>query len=940
MPDFIRIQGARTHNLKNITLELPRNQLIVISGPSGSGKSSLAFDTLYAEGQRRYLESLSTYTRQFLERMPRPDVDSISGISPAIAIEQKNRTTSPRSTVGTVTEIYDYLRLLFARIGRVYCPQCGEEIRRDSPGDVFQWIMTHAADKTIMIGFPLSAADIPEGYNPLQWLRERGFKRVWIEGKLQKVADGGTIDVQNTTVVLDRIAMVGNDQRPRIMDSLESAFLEGHGTIVIITPDGHQHRFTAEFVCNRCGIALPAPEPRLFSFNNPLGACPGCQGFGDMMDWDLNKIVPDPNLSLRGGAVAPFNTAKGRRFLNAMLAVARRHGIPVSVPFHKLTPEQVEFVMEGKDEYPGVRGFFRYLEKKKYKLHVRVFMARFRSYFTCTQCGGARLRPEALQVKINGANIAELSTMKLRSLKTFLDNLQLSPEEAAVAEVVLREVRARLQYLLDVGLEYLTLHRRANTLSGGEYQRINLATALGSALTSTLYVLDEPTVGLHPRDTSRLVGILKALQQRGNTVVVVEHERAVIENADFVVELGPEAGEQGGEVVFAGPKPQFQKAPSSVTAAYIRGERQVPLLNFPRRLPDRRRLILQGAREHNLKSITVEFPLGRLVVVTGVSGAGKSTLIQDVLYPALREKLGQNVEKPPAYDNLLGVEYLDHVVLVDQSPIGRTPRSNPVTYIKAFDEIRKLFAGTPQARAQGFTPGHFSFNVPGGRCEVCQGNGEITVEMHFMADVHLVCDTCKGRRFKENVLRVRYRGKSIYDVLNMTVDEALLFFDDQPRIVRKLKMLQDVGVGYLRLGQPAPTLSGGEAQRVKIAAFLSQKQHNRTLYLLDEPTTGLHFRDIEVLIQALLELLKRGASIIVLEHNLDVIKQADWIIDLGPEGGDKGGEVVATGPPEAIAAYPRSHTGRFLRAVLPEVGPATRAAESAPSYSSQTVSRE
>ncbi len=920
MHDGIHIQGARTHNLKNITLTLPRNRLIVISGPSGSGKSSLAFDTLYAEGQRRYLESLSTYTRQFLERMPRPDVDWISGISPAIAIEQKNRTTSPRSTVGTVTEIYDYLRLLYARIGRVYCPDCGEEIRRDTPQDVFRWLLEHAAGQSVMIGFPLSTVPLAEREDPLAWLTARGFKRVWSRGQLRRVASLSALASEETDVILDRIARVEAHQRNRIMDSLESAFLEGHGTVVVILENGQQRRFTAEFRCNTCGIALPAPEPRLFSFNNPLGACPGCQGFGDMMDWDLKKIVPDPDRSLRGGAVVPFNTAKGRRFLNALLTVARRYGIPVSVPFRHLTPEQVEFVMEGRDEYPGVRGFFRFLEKKKYKLHVRVFMARFRSYFTCTECGGARLRPEALQVKINGASIADLAQMKLSDLKAFLDGLSLTSEEQAVAEVVLREVRARLQYLLDVGLEYLTLNRRANTLSGGEYQRINLATALGSALTSTLYVLDEPTVGLHPRDTHRLVGILQALQQRGNTVVVVEHERAVIEAADYLVELGPAAGEQGGAVVFAGDQHTFRQQATSLTAAYISGQREVPLLNYPRRSPGKEAITLVGAREHNLKSLTVTFPLGMLVVVTGVSGAGKSTLIQDVLYPALLEKLGQSVEKPPAYDEVKGVEYLDRVVLVDQSPIGRTPRSNPVTYVKAFDEIRKLFAATPAARAQGLTPGHFSFNVPGGRCEVCQGNGNITVEMHFMADVHLECEACKGRRFKNSVLQVHYRGKSIHDVLNMTVSEALTFFADQPKIVRKLQMLQDVGLGYLRLGQPAPTLSGGEAQRIKIAAFLSQKQHRRTLYLLDEPTTGLHFQDIEVLIRALLQLLQRGASIIVLEHNLDVIKQADWIIDLGPEGGDRGGEIVAEGPPEAVARVAQSYTGRFLKPVLTHHG--------------------
>ncbi len=920
MQNEIHIMGARTHNLKNISLKLPRNCLIVITGPSGSGKSSLAFDTLYAEGQRRYLESLSTYTRQFLERMPRPDVDWISGISPAIAIEQKNRTTSPRSTVGTVTEIYDYLRLLYARIGRVYCPNCGEEIRKNTPADVYHWLLSHANGQNVMIGFPLSAAIEGSPIDPLAWLKSKGFKRVWMKGRLWRVEELAPDLPEPVDVVLDRIASIEASHRHRIMDSLEAAFREGHGTVVVILPTGERKRFTTDFRCNTCGIEMPAPEPRLFSFNNPLGACPGCQGFGDMMDWDLKKIVPDPDRSLRGGAIAPFNSAKGRRFLNILLKVARRYGIPVSVPFRHLTPEQIAFVMEGRDEYPGVRGFFQFLEKKKYKLHVRVFMSRFRSYFTCTECNGARLRPEALQVKINGFSIADVAQMPLSELKYFLDHLSFSSEDQAVAGVVLQEVRARLQYLLDVGLDYVTLHRRANTLSGGEYQRINLATALGSALTGALYVLDEPTVGLHPRDTQRLVGILRALQRRGNTVVVVEHERAVVAAADYVVELGPAAGEQGGRVVFSGSQKDFRRSGNSVTAAYITGQQVVPLLNYPRRNPGKEKLILVGAREHNLKSLTVTFPLGMLVVVTGVSGAGKSTLIQEVLYPALMEKLGQTVGKRPVYDDLKGAEYLDRVVLVDQAPIGRTPRSNPITYIKAFDEIRKLFAAIPQAQARGFTPGHFSFNVPGGRCEVCQGNGQITVDMHFLADVQLTCEACNGRRFKTQVLQIKYRGKSISDVLQMTVDEAINFFEDQPKILRKLRMLHDVGLGYLQLGQPAPTLSGGEAQRIKIAAFLSQKQHQRTLYLLDEPTTGLHFRDIEVLIQALLQLLQRGASIIVLEHNLEVIKQADWVIDLGPEGGERGGQIVAEGPPEAIAQVPQSYTGRFLNPVLQHHG--------------------
>ncbi len=921
MAESIIIQGARVHNLKNIDLEIPRNKLVVITGPSGSGKSSLAFDTLYAEGQRRYVESLSAYARQFLERLPKPDVDFISGISPAIAIEQKNRTTSPRSTVGTVTEIYDFLRLLFSRIGHTFCPRCHQEVTKDHPEDAWNWISHLPENSRLYISFPLRSDRIQDWKAEKQHLLNQGFLRVWIHGEIRLLdtVEPEALAQADVRVVVDRIQIHVPLDRARIIDSLETAFEAGEGYLTLFTEEGALRRFNRNFECSQCGLRMLEPEPRLFSFNNPYGACPGCQGFGDMMDIDLNKIVPDRSRTLRDGAIVPWNTPRYRGYYQALLTVARRYKIPINVPFERLDAEALHVILNGIDEFPGIRGFFKRLEKKKYKVHIRVMIARYRSYFTCTMCRGARLRPEALQVKIDGLHIAQLTRMKIDELFQFFQRLQLSSTEARIAEQLLKAIRSRLKYLLDVGLNYLTLDRRANTLSGGEFQRINLATALGSSLTSTLYVLDEPTVGLHPRDTHRLIRILQALRDSGNTVVVVEHDPAVIQAADHLIDLGPGAGEQGGRVVFTGNHAQMLKSGSGLTAAYLREEKQIPA-RTEFRSGTGRYLTVVGAREHNLKNITVNFPLGMLVCVTGVSGSGKSTLIDDVLYQGIRRSKGQYQGKVGDHDAIRGLHYLSGVEMVDQSPIGRTSRSNPVTYIKAFDEIRKIFAGTPAARARGYTPGHFSFNVPGGRCDVCRGDGELVIDMQFLADVHLICDACKGRRFKPEVLTVHYQGKTIHDVLNMTVDQAMDFFARHPRVTRKLKVLQEVGLGYLRLGQPAPTLSGGEGQRLKLAAHLTRNTHRNFLYLFDEPTTGLHFDDIAKLLRAFDQLIQGGASVIIVEHNLDVIKQADYIIDLGPEGGDRGGEVVAAGTPLEVAQHPTSTTGRFLRSIYEKAG--------------------
>jgi excinuclease ABC subunit A len=1016
--DKIIVRGARTHNLKNIDFEILHNALTVVTGVSGSGKSSLAFDTIYAEGQRRYVESLSAYARQFLERIEKPDADHIEGIAPAVAIRQKNTTRSPRSTVGTATEIYDYLRLLFARIGRTYCVNCDAEVKKDTVDEVAEAVLALGEGTRLNVLFPVVAASansskgdlIPSrligeepavprrktgssGTSPLEMtrgrkgvkkksgakeaqareatkarlfeLRTRGFNRLFQRGQIFEFSTPESLlDVnfaEPLFVLVDRIAITA-DSRARVVDAAEIGFRES-GEVIFEPASGAEDnavpkrlRFSNRFECKNCGIRYAEPEPRLFSFNNPFGACPRCQGFGNTIDFDLALVIPDPTKTLGEGAIEPWTKPKYRPLLTELKRYAKQAGIPIDVPWAELEPEQQRLVIEGDRKFPGVRGFFQHLDRKKYKLHVRVFISRYRGYSTCSDCGGARLRREAQQVKIAGKNICEVCAMTVEETGKFFENLETSTgegarssktkfqalraEEAEIGERLLEEITSRLRFLNDVGLEYLELDRLTSTLSGGEAQRIQLATSLGSRLVGTLYVLDEPSIGLHSRDTHRLIKILHGLRDLGNTVLVVEHDPDVMRSSDQIIDLGPGAGEYGGKVIATGTYDEIQHIPASLTGRYLANAVRIQVPTN-RRKPGRQQIAIRGARVHNLKNIDVTIPLGMLVAITGVSGSGKSTLLHDVLFKSLsalkkqtneivrpsEASMGQYSGKPPGVREIEGDEYIDDVVLVDQSPIGRTPRSNPVTYIKAFDGIRELFAGTPEAHKRGFGAGHFSFNVPGGRCETCQGDGTVVVEMQFLADVELICEECKGARFKPEVLEVRYRGKNIHDVLNMTVREAIHHFASAPKVADKLRMLDEVGLGYLRLGQSATTLSGGEAQRVKLAAHLQpaasasrrtngKAPKRRTLYIFDEPTTGLHFDDISKLLTAFRRLIEAGGSILLIEHNLEVIKTADWVIDLGPEGGERGGYVLGEGPPEKIAEIAGSYTGQFLAQVL------------------------
>jgi excinuclease ABC subunit A len=980
----IVIRGARTHNLKNIDVSLPVGALVIITGVSGSGKSSLAFDTIYAEGQRRYVESLSAYARQFLERMEKPDVDRIDGISPAIAIRQKNSIRNPRSTVGTTTEIHDYMRLLYARVGRTFCRNCGREVVRETAEVVAAQLGALAAGTRLLIGFDLpivataAAADTGEtvdevveqiddfddgsrgssgssGSNgssgssgaavaaAVEVLKRKGFGRLLVDGRAVSLDDVGAAalaDRQLLQVVVDRVQLGAEDLRQRLTDSIETAYLEGGGAAWAVelasSPEprapsheprvtSHEpqvvHQFSERFECRPCGIAYEDPQPRLFSFNNPFGACATCHGFGNIIELDINLVVPDASKSLQDGAVEPWSKPHYRAQLAELKKAARSRKLRLDVPWSSLTADEQQFVIEGGPtdgaDYQGIRGFFRWLERKKYKVHVRVFLSRYRGYLTCPDCGGARLRREARDVRVSGQTIDQVSSLTVRDAQQFFGSLQLSEKETAIAEKVLREITRRLSFLSDVGLNYLTLDRLSSTLSGGEAQRINLATSLGSALVGTLYVLDEPSIGLHSRDNQRLIDILRQLRDQGNTVLVVEHDADMIRVADHIVDLGLGAGEQGGRVVYSGTLEGLMREPRSLTAKYLRHELSIRVPTTRRR-GSGQKLSLLGATEHNLKDIDISIPLNTLTVVTGVSGSGKSTLVHDVLYAAVKRAKGGWDRRVGAFRKLEGIEYITDAVLVDQAPIGRTPRSNPVTYLKAFDPIRELFAATKDARSRGLTASHFSFNVPGGRCEACQGEGEVRVEMQFLADVFVPCDQCDGKRFKPQVLEVKYRGRSIRQVLDLTVREALTFFSSSPKVLRRLQVLDEIGLGYLRLGQPATTLSGGEAQRIKIAAHLSSHSGERLLYVLDEPTTGLHFDDIAKLLTAFRKLLEAGHSLVVIEHNLDVIKTADAIIDLGPEGGEEGGRVVAVGTPEQVAQIETSHTGRYLRTVLPE----------------------
>ncbi len=983
--DSIVVRGARVHNLKNIDFEIPHNQLTVVTGVSGSGKSSLAFDTIYAEGQRRYVESLSAYARQFLERIEKPDADVIDGIAPAVAIRQKNTTRNPRSTVATATEIYDYLRLLYARIGRTFCINCGQEVKKDTVDEVADRILALGEGTRVQVLFPLQPPPKPpepekvKGRRPaksaksakkktakpaedsllkerLFELRKRGFNRLYQNGQVFEFSTPESLLDLNFAepvyLLIDRIA-VGPDVRARIVDAVEQGYREAGEVVFEIAPrrgdeiapqsgddtaprEGESPqclRFSQRFECKNCGIKYEEPEPRFFSFNNPYGACPKCQGFGNTIDFDLNLVIPNKSLTLAEGAIEPWTKPKYKPFATEMRRYARAAGIPLDVPWADLTAEQQSWVIQGDDNFWGVRGFFDYLERKKYKLHVRVFISRYRGYAICSECSGLRLRTEARQVKVGGKDICQVSSLTVEQAARFFDELQLTREETEIADKLLIEVRDRLRFLNDVGLEYLTLDRLASTLSGGEAQRIQLATSLGSRLVGTLYVLDEPSIGLHSRDTARLIKILHDLRDLGNTILVVEHDAEIMRAADYLLDLGPGAGENGGRLIAAGSYDEIAGHPASLTGRYLTGELRIQTPHVHRK-GSGRKIKLFGARAHNLKKIDVTIPLGMLVAITGVSGSGKSTLVHDVLFNALAAEKGQVTGGPRAeVDCVEGAEWIDEVVLVDQSPIGRTPRSNPVTYIKAFDAIRELFASLAESKKRGYTAGHYSFNIPGGRCETCQGDGTVTVEMQFLADVELICEECKGTRYKPEVLEIRYHGKNIHEVLDLTVKEALHFFSGVPKIVEKLRVLEEVGLGYLRLGQSATTLSGGEAQRMKLAAHLqprlrdlgrSRKERDqrlpRMLYIFDEPTTGLHFDDVSKLLAAFRRLIEAGGSIVVIEHNLDVIKTADWIIDLGPEGGARGGGVVAAGPPEKIAEASESYTGQWLSRLLAREG--------------------
>jgi excinuclease ABC subunit A len=947
--ESIVVRGARVHNLKNVTAEIPHNAITVVTGVSGSGKSSFAFDTIYAEGQRRYVESLSAYARQFLERMERPDVDEISGIAPAVAIRQKNSTRNPRSTVATATEIYDYLRLLFARCGETHCLKCGAVVRREAPEDVADRVLALPAGRRFYVLYPFTVGErAPDGKRaakrkvaPQEALREalaalqkRGFNRLYQAGRVHEFSTPETlldVDFRKPVYVLvDRLS-VGADSRSRLTDSIEICYREGQGEAILeFLPEAdrapEQLRFNERFECKNDGAVYQPPEPRLFSFNNPYGACPRCQGFGNTIDFDMNLVVPEPGKSIDDGAIEPWTKPRYRALLADVKKWARSRGISTSQPWRQLPAEQRRMLLDGDPEtgFEGINGFFARLERKKYKLHIRVFLSRYRGYALCPDCGGTRLRPEARAVHVAGRSITDLCALTVQQAREFVATLQLSPEQTKIAEKILEEIRARLQFLGEAGLDYLTLDRLTSTLSGGESQRIQLATSLGSHLVGALYVLDEPSIGLHSRDTQRLLDILKSLRDLGNTVLVVEHDPDTIAAADHILDLGPGAGELGGKLLFSGDYPAILEDPKSLTGRYLNGELRIPVPKL-RHKPAGKFLRLSGANLHNLKNVDVMVPLGTLAVVTGVSGSGKSTLVHDVLYRALAARLAGNSIKEFC-DRLEGGQHLREVIIVDQSPIGRTPRSNPATYMKAFDAIREIFADTPDAKRRGYSAGHFSFNVPGGRCETCEGDGTVTVEMQFLADVELVCEECNGTRFKNSVLEVRYHGKNIHEVLQMTVREALAFFVNVPKVVSRLRVLNEIGLGYLRLGQSAVTLSGGEAQRLKLAANLVRSENQGVLYVLDEPTTGLHFDDISKLLAAFRKLLESGASLLVIEHNLDVIKSADWLIDMGPEGGEQGGRIIATGTPEQVARNAQSHTGRFLARSLKDAVQAKRPA--------------
>jgi excinuclease ABC subunit A len=939
---WLSIRGARQNNLKDIDLDLERRKLIVFSGPSGSGKSSLAFDTIYAEGQRRYVESLSAYARQFLDRMDKPDVDYITGLSPAIAIEQKASPRNPRSTVATQTEIYDHLRLLFARIGRTYSPVSGEEVKKDSPRSVADDLhSTLNEDSRFLVCIPFPSHKGRSKSDELAVLVKRGFHRIVVGPTARQRASGAVPEIKTVDtdrdklvriapgrlfVLIDRLVCRPGDEEnaSRIADSVEMAFREGYGSCVIHAigardgdasePPSQQLRFSEHF--ERDGIHFEDPTPQLFSFNSPLGACAECQGFGRVAGIDHGLVIPNDERSIRQGAIAPFSTDQWKDHYRDLIRVAARTGLRIDIPYLQLSEDEKKLIWEGKDDYIGIDPFFKFLKKHAYKMQYRIFTARFRGYTRCPACDGYRLKPEALYVKVAGYHVGQVCELTIGDAQDFFEGLELSEYEEAVAGRILEEIRGRLRYLNEVGLDYLSLDRLSHTLSGGESQRINLATSLGSSLVGSMYVLDEPSIGLHARDTDRLVRILEHLRDIGNTVVVVEHDEETIRRADTVVDLGPGAGVHGGEVVFSGNWDELLASKESLTGAYLSGRKKIAVPEVRRTIDPERKLVVHNAREHNLKRLDVEFPLGLITCVTGVSGSGKSTLVHDTLYAGLARMLGSSGESVGAHDGISGAQHVKAVEMVDQSPIGRTPRSNPVTYIKVFSAIRELLSATHEARIRGYRPGFFSFNVAGGRCEVCQGDGFVKIEMQFLADLYLECEACKGTRFGKEALNVRYKTKNVAEILNMTVEEAIEFFDDIDRVASKLRVLDEVGLGYLKLGQPATTLSGGEGQRVKLAAHLARPASDHTIYFFDEPTIGLHFDDIEKLLRSFNALVDRGHTIVLIEHNLDVVKSADWIIDLGPEGGRRGGFVIAEGTPEQLAVHSEILTGAYLKRVI------------------------
>ena len=928
MSQQIIIRGAREHNLKNINLSLPRDKLIVITGLSGSGKASLAFDTIYAEGQRRYVESLSAYARQFLEQLQKPDVEYISGLSPAISIEQKTVGSNPRSTVGTQTEIYDYLRLLFARIGEIFCYQCGAPISRQSAQEIVEKILSFPQGSQINILAPLIQGKKGEYRDIASMITKAGFARARIDGVIQDFSQKVKLDkykIHNIEVVVDRLT-VKPDIKKRLTESVETALSVGKG--IVIVSDQKDTVFNEQYACPKCGISYSEVEPRVFSFNSPYGACPSCNGLGTKLEFDEDLVIPDKSRSINGGAIEAWKRG-GRGYIlyyrSLIRELASQMRFDLDMPFKNLSKETQEAILYGADVYVwGKRfeGVIPHLERLFHQTdsdYLKGEISRFMSTLLCPVCKGARLKKESLAVKISGKNIRETTQLSIKDAKEFFGNLHLSPRQKTIAYQALKEIIQRLDFCINVGLDYLTLDRKSQTLSAGESQRIRLATQVGSQLVGVLYILDEPSIGLHQKDNMRLLSTLKALRDLGNTLVVVEHDEETIRSADYVVDLGPGAGRNGGKVVFAGTVPDLLKSADSPTAQYLNGRLAIAFAQQRRPWREKKFIEIKGAREHNLKNIDVKFPLNTFICVTGVSGSGKSTLIGDILYPALAKKINESRIKPGQHSRLLGAEAIDKVIVVDQSPIGRTPRSNPATYTGVFTNIRDLFSKLPEAKMRGFKPGRFSFNVKGGRCEACAGDGIKKIEMHFLPDVYVKCDVCKGRRFNEQTLEVKYKGKSIADVLEMSVEEAMHLFENIPPVRNTAALLYEVGLGYIQLGQAATTLSGGEAQRVKLSSELSKRATGKTLYILDEPTTGLHFADVDKLLSVLTRLVDMGNTVIVIEHNLEVVKCADYIIDLGPEGGDRGGQIVSCGSPEELAANKKSYTGQFLRKVLNKV---------------------